>query len=182
MEKAHPIPRVQYNRASRIVRVSRLVHWTASLDRWPEVVGQWHRPRRRQRPRECGRRDGGPQPARDALYWSSSPSRPLCRRAERRQGDTLQELQKKGRSRAGRNKHAVTLSRTRIRRRASVVLSDFCSSRNELRRASGEDDDGGRCRRRHGRRRERETATWRNDDQPSGRKNGRKSEENVPSS
>ena len=28
----------------------------------------------------------------------------------------------------------------------------------------------------------RETATWRNDDQPSGRKNGRKSEENVSSS
>ena len=100
-------------------------------------------------------REGWRAAARDALYWSSSPSRPLCRRAERRQGDTLQELQKKGRSRAGRNKHAVTLSRTRIRRRASVVLSDFCSSRNELRRASGEDDDGGRCRRRHGRRRER---------------------------
>ena len=140
----------------------------------------------------------------DARYWSSQ-SRSLCRRcrAERPTrltgrpeppfwGHPLSTASKKqwGNGRNLRARLNATQNNTLYRSHqlshsctylAPVALSDFCSSRNELRRETKTTTAAATVGRSTApRSTKRKTATWRNDDQPSGRKNGQKTERNVP--
>ena len=177
---------MQYNRASRIERASeRVIESVDSLDgQSPEVVGQWHRAR----PSAARRWQRLSARARDALYWSSQYLALSASEPRDRQGDPhrlsgvircVKEInssteensrncrEERGRPSASQNNtlcrsHRLSLSLSHSwTYLAPVALSDFCSSRNELRREEKTTAAAAAAtvravgRRRHGRRRER---------------------------
>ena len=130
------------------------------------------------RVREEGWRAAARQRCALLVFFSISPSLPPSRETTGRHSPGApEEREIEGRSKQARcnafpNSHSTSGLRRSFRLLQLAERAETSERRRRRRRSMSAAP----------RSTKRETATWRNDDQPSGRKNGRKSEENVPSS